>query len=84
MSIQDQAQELANLADRLPAGQVQSINNELNTALGQVTHLLGNTTSAATVQQSIGRAQSLAADLGAAIEQAQNDITTAAQHHLSG
>ncbi|PPK70322.1 hypothetical protein V5P93_000799 [Actinokineospora auranticolor] len=83
MSIQDQAQQLAGLADRLPTGGIQQLNNELQQIGQQVSSLLGQTQSANAVHSILSQAQNVANDLGQLLEQARTEITNAAHHHLS-
>ncbi|SDD47495.1 hypothetical protein SAMN05216174_111201 [Actinokineospora iranica] len=84
MSIHDQAQQLAALADRVPTGQLQSLQTELTSILQQATSILGDTSSANTVQAAISQAQTLISDVGAVLEHARTEITNAAHHHLRG
>ncbi|MGQ0839145.1 hypothetical protein [Actinokineospora sp.] len=84
MSIHDQAQQLAALAERLPVGQVQAMHAELTAILQQTVAHLGDTASAAAVHSVIAQAQALANDLSAALEHARAEIITAANHHLRG
>jgi ABC-type transporter Mla subunit MlaD len=84
MTIQDQAQQLAALAERLPAGHLHGMSNELTSIQNQVANILGATGSAGTIQSAIANSQSLLADLGASLEQIRQEIQNAAQHHMRG
>ncbi|WP_018683276.1 hypothetical protein [Actinokineospora enzanensis] len=84
MSIQEQANQLAGLADRVPTANIQQLNNDLSDLANQVSSILGETTSANSVRSILGQAQSVVNDLGGLLEQARTEITNAAHHHLNG
>ncbi|EWC63542.1 hypothetical protein UO65_1219 [Actinokineospora spheciospongiae] len=84
MTIQDQAQQLLGLAEQLPTAHVQGLLNELVNVQAQVAGILGDTSSANSIQNAISRSQGLLNDVGSSLEQLRQEIQSAAQHHMRG
>jgi hypothetical protein len=84
MSIQDQAQQLAALAESVPSGNAEAIRGDLESLQQQIAATLGDTSSANEIQGAIGQANAVLNDLGAALEQIRSVITEKANYHLSG
>jgi len=84
MTIQEQAQQLLGLAEQLPTAHVQGLINELVNVQAQVAGILGDTSSANSIQSSIARSQNLLNDIGSSLEQLRQEIQNAAQHHMRG
>ncbi|MFI5609198.1 hypothetical protein [Amycolatopsis sp. NPDC051903] len=84
MTIQEQAQQLELLADQVPTGIALATKGELQDLQAQVLGLLGETSSATTIQGAILEASRQIDDVAAALENVRMQIKDAAQHHLQG
>ncbi|MCG8916194.1 hypothetical protein L6E12_10380 [Actinokineospora sp. PR83] len=84
MTIQDQAQQLLAVAEQLPTAHVQGLINELMNVQAQVAGILGDTSSANSIQSAIARTQGALNDIGSSMEQLRQEIQNAAQHHMRG
>ena len=84
MTIQEQAQQLLGLAEQLPTAHVQGLINELVNVQAQVAGILGDTSSANSIQNAIARTQGTLNDVGSSLEQLRQEIQSAAQHHMRG
>lgn len=84
MTIQEQAQQLLAVAEQLPTAHVQGLSNELVNVQSQVAGILGDTSSANSIQNAISRTQQLLNDVGTSLEQLSQEIQSAAQHHMRG
>ncbi|SFO81725.1 hypothetical protein SAMN05421810_10154 [Amycolatopsis arida] len=84
MSIQEQAQQLAALAERVPDGQAQAISSDLGNLQQQVHEILGDTSGAQEIQGVVNQAIEQVNNLAAALEQVKQTIATKAQYHQQG
>jgi hypothetical protein len=84
MTIQEQAQQLEQLADQVPTGIALATKSELADLQAQVLGLLGETSTATAIQGSIQLASQQIDDVAAALENVRIQIKDAAQHHLQG
>ncbi|HEY2057237.1 MAG TPA: hypothetical protein VGL64_03965 [Amycolatopsis sp.] len=84
MTIQEQAQQLEQLADQVPTGIALATKSELADLQSQVLGLLGETSTATAIQGSIQLASQQIDDVAAALENVRIQIKDAAQHHLQG
>ncbi|WP_328607503.1 hypothetical protein OG943_47875 [Amycolatopsis sp. NBC_00345] len=84
MTIQEQAQQLEQLADQVPTGIALATKSELADLQSQVLGLLGETSTATAIQGSIQLASQQIDDVAAALENVRIQIKDAAQHHLRG
>ncbi|QRP44307.1 hypothetical protein [Amycolatopsis sp. FDAARGOS 1241] len=84
MTIQEQAQQLELLADQVPTGIALATKGELEDLQAQVLGLLGETSTATTIQGAILEAGRQIDDVAAALENVRMQIKDAARHHLQG
>ena len=84
MTIQEQAQQLAELAEQVPQGQNQAIIGELNALQQQVTGILGDTSGAQEIQGMILQAIDQINNVSAALEQVKQTMLSRAQYHQQG
>jgi hypothetical protein len=82
VSIQEQAQQLAALAEQVPHGQAQAVAGELEGLRTQVTAVLGDTATAAEIHGAVGQVIELCGSVVAALEQVRLVIQQAAEHHM--
>ncbi|WIX78731.1 hypothetical protein QRX50_46610 [Amycolatopsis carbonis] len=84
MTIQEQAQQLELLADSVPTGIALATKGELEDLQSQVLGLLGETSTATSIQGAIQLAGQQIDEVAAALENVRMQIKDAAQHHLQG
>ncbi|GAA1234881.1 hypothetical protein GCM10009676_18380 [Prauserella halophila] len=84
MNIQEQAQQLAALADQVPDGQAQAIVGELEGLRQQVAAVLGDTSSAQEIHGAIGQAVEQLTNVSAMLEQVKQVVVEKANHHQQG
>jgi hypothetical protein len=84
VSIHEQAQQLAALAEQVPDGHAHAIIGELNTLQQQVAAVLGDTSSATEIHGAIGQASEVCGSVAAALEQVKQTILHKAHYHQQG
>ncbi|GAA3061004.1 hypothetical protein [Actinokineospora globicatena] len=84
MSIQEEAQRLNGVADRVPVNATQQFLSELSNIGAEVSSILGSTSTSGNITNLLHQAESHADALNQALQQARQAIQDAAQHHLTG
>lgn len=84
MSIHEQAQQLAALAEHVPDGHAHAMTGELCTLQQKVAGVLGDTASATEIHGAIAQAIEQCGNVAAALEQVKQTILHKAQYHQQG
>ncbi|MEV5539825.1 hypothetical protein AB0L13_23500 [Saccharopolyspora shandongensis] len=83
-TISEQAQQLQALTEEVPTGQAREIAQQLETLQSQVSGILGETSTAAELNQFIGGVMNETNTLAAGLEELRQKITSQAEYHMQG
>ncbi|MDQ3405283.1 MAG: hypothetical protein M3548_18150 [Actinomycetota bacterium] len=84
MSISEQAQRLATLAEQVPDGHAQAISADLNSLTQQVRAIIGDASGAQEIYGAINLAIEQVNGVAVALEQVKQTIQQKAQYHQQG